>query len=67
MPNALFDDSRAFQGDLFAPQITLEFIKKLGAKKSEENLDFLIKLFYENDEIELKREITSSSGEVKIS
>lgn len=62
MPNALFDDSRAFQGDLFAPQITLEFIKKLGAKKSEENLDFLIKLFYENDEIELKREITSSIG-----
>lgn len=73
MSNLLFDNAMLFgtplEFDNKAPlksplktQITLEFIKKLGAEKSEENLDFLIKLFYENDEIELKREIASSIG-----
>lgn len=37
-------------------------IKKLGLEKSDTNLDFLIKLFYEDTDIELKREIISSIG-----
>lgn len=42
--------------------ITIESIKELGLKRSEANLKHLIKLFYEDLEIELKREIVSSIG-----
>lgn len=42
------------------PNITS--IKKLGLEKNDINLDFLIKLFNEDLEIELKREVVSSIG-----
>lgn len=45
--------------------ITIEFIKKLGAERSDSNLEYLIKLFYKDLQIELKREIVSSIGRQK--
>lgn len=45
--------------------ITIEFIKKLGAERLDSNLEYLIKLFYEDLQIELKREIISSIGRQK--
>ncbi|TLD95477.1 site-specific DNA-methyltransferase [Helicobacter jaachi] len=42
--------------------ITIESIKKLGVEKSDSNLDKLINLFSTTQEIDLKREITSSIG-----
>lgn len=71
MLNALFDDAMLFNENFddykssqspIKSQITIEFIKKLGLEKSEENLSKLIDLFYNTAEIELKREITSSIG-----
>lgn len=49
------------QNSLFA-NYTIDFIKKLGLEKSDENLEILLDLFYQNLEIELKREIVSSIG-----
>lgn len=46
-------------------KITIEFIKKLGGERSDSNLEYLIKLFYKDLEIELKREIISSIGRQK--
>lgn len=45
--------------------ITIEFIKKLGAERLDSNLEYLIKLFYKDLQIELKREIISSIGRQK--
>lgn len=50
---------------LSKPKITIEYIKQLGLEKLESNIDYLIKLFYEDLEIELKREIVSSIGRQK--
>lgn len=47
------------------PKITVESIKKLGLERTEANLDYLITLFYEDFEIEIKREIVSSIGRQK--
>lgn len=41
---------------------TLMYIKSLGKNKCPENFDKLIKLFYQDLEIELKREVVSSIG-----
>lgn len=46
-------------------EITIEYIKKLGLERKESNLNYLIKLFYEDFEIEIKREIVSSIGRQK--
>lgn len=48
--------------NLSSPEITIEYIKKLGLERKESNLNYLIKLFYEDFEIEIKREIVSSIG-----
>ncbi|NLK62393.1 MAG: site-specific DNA-methyltransferase [Fusobacteria bacterium] len=42
--------------------ITVEFIKKLGKEKSDENFDKLLSLFNQNLAVELKREVVSSIG-----
>lgn len=47
------------------PKITVESIKKLGLERTEYNLNYLIMLFYEDFEIEIKREIVSSIGRQK--
>lgn len=47
------------------PKITLEYIKKLGLERTQSNLNYLITLFYEDFEIEIKREIVSSIGRQK--
>lgn len=46
-------------------EITIEYIKKLGLERKESNLNYLIKLFYNDFEIEIKREIVSSIGRQK--
>ncbi len=47
-------------------QITVDYIKKLGLLKSEENLNLLISLFANNyDKIDIRREIVSSIGRQK--
>ena len=46
-------------------KITIEYIKKLGLERKESNLNYLIKLFYDDFEIEIKREIVSSIGRQK--
>ena len=76
MTNALFDYSDSTHSSaesvfldsiktIRQPKITLESIKKLGLARSESNLENLLKLFYEDFEIELKREIISSIGRQK--
>ena len=50
------------KNNLPTPEITIEYIKKLGLERKESNLNYLIKLFYEDFEIEIKREIVSSIG-----
>lgn len=76
MTNALFDYSDSthsasesisldFITTTQKPKITLESIKKLGLERRESNLENLLKLFYEDFEIELKREIVSSIGRQK--
>lgn len=51
---------------LFDP-LSIQSIKKLGLEKSDSNLNKLIKIFYENQyiDIDLKREIVSSIGRQK--
>ena len=44
---------------------TLLEIKELGLIKSEENIDILLSIFYDDYNIELKREIVSSIGRQK--
>ena len=44
---------------------TLLEIKELGLIKSEENIDILLSIFYDDYNIELKREIVSSIGKQK--
>ena len=78
MLNTLFDDDFTPNVDVKNPtptqnaqnlftkiiptKITIDAIKELGLKRSEANLKELIKLFYEDLEIELKREVVSSIG-----
>ena len=62
----LFDTHKnQSQNLLQSAKITLEFIKKLGSEHSNSNLDYLIKLFYTDLEIELKREVVSFIGRQK--
>ena len=49
------------QSSLF-PDYTVDDIKNLGAVRSEENLQTLLKLYDEVTDIEVKREIVSSIG-----
>lgn len=41
---------------------SIEYIKSLGKEKSEENFDLLLKLFKEDMDIDIKREVVSSIG-----
>ena len=45
--------------------MTIEDIKKLGKEKNNENLNKLIKMYYEDNSVEIKREIVSSIGRQK--
>ena len=56
---------RKSKKNLHESEITIEYIKKLGLERKESNLNYLIKLFYEDFEIEIKREIVSSIGRQK--
>ena len=56
---------RKSKKNLPSTEITIEYIKKLGLERKESNLNYLIKLFYEDFEIEIKREIVSSIGRQK--
>lgn len=56
---------RKSKNNLPESEITIEYIKKLGLERKENNLNYLIKLFYEDFEIEIKREIVSSIGRQK--
>lgn len=53
------------KNNLSKQEITIGYIKQLGLERLESNLDYLIKLFYKDLEIEIKREIISSIGRQK--
>lgn len=50
---------------LFAPNLTIETIKKMGLEKSDSNLDMLLGVFQQESNLDLKREIVSSIGRQK--
>lgn len=64
-PTRLKHKKNNSKNSLPSPEITIEYIKKLGLERKESNLNYLIKLFYEDFEIEIKREIVSSIGRQK--
>lgn len=52
--------------NLFGYDLSIKYIKELGLEKTDKNLNFLIKIFYENTHnIEFQREIVSSIGRQK--
>lgn len=64
-PTRLKHKKNNSKNSLPSPEITIEYIKKLGLERKESNLNYLVKLFYKDFEIEIKREIISSIGRQK--
>ncbi|MCL2520270.1 MAG: site-specific DNA-methyltransferase [Spirochaetaceae bacterium] len=63
MRDTLLDFSKISQINLFNEEkLSVSYIKELGAKRSEENLDKLIILFAQDNPIDIRREIVSSIG-----